>query len=101
MPAALNLETHSPNGIANFPSTVPTGSKSFLNYINARERAVAVAKDQIDKLNESAVKKLKNQHLATKAAKEERAIATHKQEKMKERTLNRKRYQDANNKQIL
>lgn len=74
MPAQLNLDTHSPNNIANFPSTVPTGSKSFLNYINARERAVAVAKDQIDKLNESAVKKLKNEHLATKAAKEARAM---------------------------
>lgn len=60
-------------------------SKSFQNYIRARERVESTAKEFVEKLNNNALSKVKNQKLAEKAAKEDAAYQAAKREKIHEK----------------
>ena len=70
-------------------STAPTSvmSKTFENYIKARENAERIAKEKVDKLNNDALLKVKHQKLAEKVIRNQtttrhEAIEAHK-EKLK------------------
>jgi len=83
-PGFFNTRTNRNNSIA------PAGtqmSKTFENYIRARERAENAAKEKIDKLNLMALNKIKHQKLAEKANKnneaEKQAVMEKHQEKLK------------------
>ena len=45
-------------------------SKTFENYLKARERVQSSAKSHVDKLNSSALARVKHEKLAAKAARE-------------------------------
>lgn len=68
-------------------------SKSFGNYIKARERAESIAKSFIEKQNLMALTKAKNEKLAEKEAKMKVAIRKDREEKTheKQRAIKNKR----------
>ena len=58
------------NSTATNTVNVPIQSKSFENFIKARERITKLAKEHAEKLNKGALDRVKHQKLAEKAAKE-------------------------------
>jgi hypothetical protein len=56
-------------------------SKTYNNYIKARERMENSLKEKIEKLNKGALMRIKNEREAKKVAKELKQIQAEKQEK--------------------
>lgn len=70
--------------MASVAQSVPISSKSFRNYLSTREKKLETDKNYIEKLNEQAYKRIKNEKKAEKAAKEVKATIDHKLNKVKE-----------------
>ena len=66
-------------------STQQGQSKSFVNYLKARERQEANAIVFVEKQNKLALQKVKNKTLADKAAKEQAAFSQAQKEKIHEK----------------
>lgn len=60
----MGTPTYQTNIMVAATQSVPVASKTFKNYLSARERAVDIAKKRIEKYNEQAMKKIKNEKLA-------------------------------------
>lgn len=71
--------------MANVTQSVPVTSKTFRNYLGAREKKVEQDKMHIEKLNEKAYKKMKNEKLAEKVARDHRITENHKQGKINDK----------------
>lgn len=68
------------------PSNIQIVSKTFDNYMRARQRAETQAKLQVDKLNTKAILRVKKEKLAEKNLKEQDIIRIHNQGQSKEKT---------------
>ena len=66
----LGSPTYQTAFMATVTASVPVASKTFRNYLSTREKKLEVDKNYIEKLNESAFKKMKNEKLAEKAMEE-------------------------------
>ena len=88
------------NQSTNSYSTQPGMSKSFNNYIKARERAESIAKAHIEKMNTFALKKVKNEKLAEKAAKMDKMAKAAELEKVHEKQKLIKTRKEQDNKQL-
>jgi len=63
--------------MATVAQSVPVASKTFRNYLSTREKKLEVDKNHIEKLNEAAFKKMKNEKLAEKANKDVKLQKAH------------------------
>jgi len=79
--------------MANVAQSVPVTSKTFRNYLSTRDRKLEHDKVKIEKLNDAAFKRVKNEHLADKEDKNRKIVVEHKIGKIQDRVvLNRKNY---------
>lgn len=69
---------------------------TFRNYLSTRDRKLEVDKQKIEKLNEAAFKRVKNEKLAEKEAKNKKMEVEHKLGKVQERVVLNKKSYDAN-----
>jgi ribosomal protein L9 len=86
--------------MATVAQSVPIASKSFRNYLGAREKRVEIDKEHIDKLNDKAFKKIKNEKLAEKGAKDRKMEMMHKQGKIHEKVAKNKNNFNLNNVEV-
>lgn len=75
-------------------------SKTFENFLKAKDRQEVKAKEKIDKLNHEAIKKVKYETLAKRTQKETRFEIKSKIEKEQEKATAVKRRKDAHVKEI-
>ena len=80
--------------------SVPVTSKTFKNYLTARERAVEQAKAKIEKFNSDAYKKIKKEKVAEKEARDRKSMKDHELDKRKEKTQMIKKHHDVIKKDI-
>jgi hypothetical protein len=64
--------------MANVAQSVPITSKTFRNYLSTRDRKLEHDRQKIEKLNEAAFKRVKNEKLAEKEAKNKKMEVEHK-----------------------
>lgn len=90
----LGSPTYQTSFMANVAQSVPITSKTFRNYLSTRDRKLEHDKQKIEKLNEAAFKRVKNEKLAEKEEKNRKIVTEHKIGKIQERVvLNRKAYE--------
>lgn len=74
--------------MATVTASVPVTSKTFRNYLTTREKKLEVDKNYIEKLNDAAFKKMKNEKLAEKFAKDQHMEKLHNIGKVHEKINN-------------
>jgi hypothetical protein len=84
-------------------STAPTSvmSKTFENYIRARERAENIAKEKVEHLNNLALSKIKNQKKAERAIRDMTSTKKQLMDTQKSRQSEALHKKDADNKHHL